>query len=155
MGEITNPAKKLAPWLWLLTGLFAFRVVAQPLARIWGWLPPFEAWHSATLTYAWLVFFQLLILASMIGIALRFSSGRVRASRAVGTALLSFGGLYLGAMLARLVLGFTVLRGDAWFDRPLPTIFHLVLATFVIAIGWFHRREAAPAQRTQNRGLRG
>ncbi len=147
MGEITNPAKKLAPWLWLLTGLFAFRVVAQPLARVWDWLPPFDAWHSATLTYAWLVFFQLLILAAMIGIAFRFSSGRVRASRAVGTAMLSFGGLYLGVMLTRLVLGVTVMRGDAWFDRPLPTIFHLVLATFVILIGWFHRREAVAARR--------
>ncbi len=147
MGEITNPAKKLAPWLWLLTGLFAFRVVAQPLARVWDWLPPFDAWHSATLTYAWLVFFQLLILAAMIGIAFRFSSGRVRASRAVGTAMLSFGGLYLGVMLTRLVLGVTVMRGDAWFDRPLPTIFHLVLATFVILIGWFHRREVAARRR--------
>ena len=142
MGEITNPAKKLAPWLWLLTGLFAFRVVAQPLARVWDWLPPFEAWHSATLTYVWLVFFQLLILAAMTGIAFRFSSGRVRASRAVGTAMLSFGGLYLGVMLTRLVLGVTIMRGDAWFDRPLPTVFHLVLAIFVILIGWFHRREA-------------
>lgn len=147
MVELTNPAKKLAPWLWLLTGLFAFRVVAQPLARVWDWLPPFDAWHSATLTYAWLVFFQLLILAAMIGIAFRFSSGRVRASRAVGTAVLAFGGLYLGVMLTRLVLGVTVMRGDAWFDRPLPTIFHLVLATFVILIGWFHRREAVARQR--------
>ncbi len=143
VSETTDPAKRLAPWLWLLTGLFAFRVAAQPLARVWEWLPPFEAWHSATLPYGWLVFFQLLILLAMIRISLRFSRGRVRASRGVGTALLAFGGLYLGVMLTRLVLGATAMRGDAWFDRPLPTTFHLVLTGFVIAVGWHHLRGAA------------
>ncbi len=135
-------ARKLAPWLWLLTGLFAVRVAAQPLSLIWHRLPAFGAWHSSTLPYGWLVFFQILILIAMIGIAFRFSRGRVRASRPIGMALLSFGGLYMGAMLARLVLGATWMRGDAWFDRPLPAIFHLVLASFVIVVGWYHCRTA-------------
>lgn len=129
---------------WVLTALFAFRVAAQPLSLIWDRLPPFGAWHSSTLPYAWLVCFQILILLAMIGIAFRFSLGRVRASRFLGTALLSFGGLYISVMLARLVLGATWMRGHAWFDRPLPTIFHLVLAWFVIAVGWYHLKSSKP-----------
>lgn len=140
MSDSMDPAKKLAPWLWLLTGLFAFRVAAQPLAQIWDRLPPFEAWHSATMPYGWLLFFQLLILAAMARIAIRFSRGRVVTSRRWATALLSFGGIYMGVMIVRLILGQSVMAGDAWFDRPLPTIFHLVLASFVLAVGVFHRR---------------
>lgn len=133
-------AKKLAPLLWIYTALVAVRVVAQPLSRMWEWLPAFESWHSAVLPYGWLVFFQLLILLVMGGISVRFSRGRVRVSRPLGMTLLAFGGLYLGAMIVRLMLGATLMRGDAWFDRPLPTIFHLVLASFVITVGWYHRR---------------
>lgn len=142
MNRAIDLARKLAPWLWVLTGLFAFRVAAQPLSMVWDRLPAFGVWHSSTLPYAWLVFFQILILLAMIGIAFRYSRGRVRASRPLGTALLSFGGLYMGAMLARLLLGATWMRGDAWFDRPLPTIFHIVLALFVITVGWHHRTAA-------------
>ncbi|MDH3316334.1 MAG: hypothetical protein OER43_11300 [Gammaproteobacteria bacterium] len=140
MDRPSDFAKKLAPWLWLLMGLFALRVVAQPLALVWDWLPAFEEWHSTTLPYFWLVFFQLLILLVMIIISARFSAGRVQPSPRLGLALLSFGAVYMGVMIVRLVLGMSVLRGDPWFDRPLPTIFHLVLASFVITVGWFHRR---------------
>lgn len=142
MSEVRDPAKTLAPWLWLFTGLFAFRVAAQPLARVWDLLAPFEAWHSATLPYAWLLFFQLLILIAMVRIAMRFSHGRVRASRGWAIALLSFGGIYAGVMIVRLILGQSLMRGDAWFDRPLPTLFHLVLASFVLAVGGYHRSRA-------------
>ena len=38
------------------------------------------------------------------------------------------------------VLGMTAMQGDPWFDRPLPTVFHLRLASFLIAVGMFHRR---------------
>ncbi|HSS65926.1 MAG TPA: hypothetical protein VLS27_15980 [Gammaproteobacteria bacterium] len=132
--------------MWLLTCLFTFRVVAQPLARVWDWLPAFDAWHSATLSYPWLLFFQILILFVMSAIAVRFSIGRVRASRPLGMALLCFGGLYSGVMFARLVLGAMLIRGHTWFDRPLPSIFHLVLASFAIMVGWHHYRAPKAAQ---------
>lgn len=116
-------AKKIAPWLWLLMGLFALRIVAQPLALFWDWLPAFEEWHSATLPYFWLVLFQVLILPVMIIISARCSAGGVRPSPRLGLVLLSLGAVYMGVMSMRLVLGMSVLRGGSWFDRPLPTIF--------------------------------
>ena len=140
MDEHARLAKRLAPWLWLLTALFAFRVIAQPLALVWDPLPPFESWHSRTLPYAALLFFQILILLVMSLITMRFSRGAVRPSRVLGAALLAFGGLYFGVMLVRLVAGLTLMQGHGWFDRPLPAVFHLVLASFVIAIGRYHRR---------------
>ncbi len=140
MDRPSDFAKELAPWLWLLMGLFALRVVAQPLALVWDRLPAFEEWHSATLPYFWLVFFQALILLVMIIISARFSAGRVRPSPRLGLALLCIGTAYMGVMIVRLVLGISVMRGDSWFDRPLPTLFHLVLASFVITVGGYHRR---------------
>ena len=43
--------------MWLLLLLFAFRVVAQPLALVVdsALLPPFESWHSAALPYGLLL----------------------------------------------------------------------------------------------------
>ncbi len=55
----------------------------------------------------------------------------------------TLGGLYLVVMIARLVLGLTAMAGDPWFDRPLPTVFHLLLACFLIAVGMFHRRASS------------
>jgi hypothetical protein len=43
-------------------------------------------------------------------------------------------------MLARLVLGATVLSSQRWFARPLPTIFHIVLATYLLLCGHYHLR---------------
>ncbi len=135
-------ARACAPWLWGLTGAFALRVIAQPLARVWEQLPSFETWHSGALPYGWLVLSQLLILGVMGGVSLRFSRGRVTPSRGLGLALLILGGVYLAVMFARLGLGLTLLRGDSWFDRPLPTFFHLVLASFLLAVGRYHRSAA-------------
>ena len=54
--------------------------------------------------------------------------------RALGLPVLAFGYLYLAAMLARAVL--------VW-DRPIPIVFHWVLAAFVITLGHSHRRRLA------------
>jgi hypothetical protein len=51
--------------------------------------------------------------------------------------------LYLLVMVARLVLGLTAMQGDPWFDRPLPTVVHLLLACFLIAVGMCHRRASS------------
>jgi hypothetical protein len=49
-----------------------------------------------------------------------------------------FGALYFAAMAARIVLGLTVLSDRRWFASPIPTIFHLGLAGFVLLYGHFH-----------------
>jgi hypothetical protein len=51
---------------------------------------------------------------------------------------LTIGSLYFLSMVARLLLGLTVLNHQRWFASPIPTIFHLVLAAWVLVYGHFH-----------------
>jgi|RhiMetdeSRZDD1v2_1073273.scaffolds.fasta_scaffold29219_3 hypothetical protein len=126
--------------LWLLLALFAFRVAAQPLALVVqsGVLPPFESWHSAALPYGALLAAQVAILLAMSWTAWRFTTNAVRPRRAVGTVAIALGGVYFATMMVRLVLGLTVLGHVRWFASPIPTVFHLVLATFLLVYGRFH-----------------
>jgi hypothetical protein len=130
-----------ARWLWVFAGLFLLRVIAQPLSLTGTPLvPPFDAWHSGVVPYRLLIGSQLLILAALAYSAWTLWSGRVRPRRYTGGWLLAAGGLYFGVMVVRLLLGATLLGGHPWFARPLPTIFHLVLAGFVLVYGHFHFR---------------
>jgi hypothetical protein len=131
---------RYAAGLWVLLALFAFRVVAQPLSLVIrsGMLPQFESWHSGALPYSLLVASQLVILAALVWTAWRFTIGAVTPRHSVGVVALAFGGLYFVGMLARLALGLTVLSRQRWFASPLPTVFHLVLAAFVLLFGHFH-----------------
>ncbi|MBM3769903.1 MAG: hypothetical protein FJW27_01160 [Acidimicrobiia bacterium] len=65
--NVYGPTVRLGLWLWLLTGLFALRVVAQPMSLLLEHplLPRFEAWHSDALPYGLLVASQILILVAM------------------------------------------------------------------------------------------
>ena len=111
--ESSRPRARHGPWLWLLLAAFLLRVAAQPLALLagWPWLPPFEAWQSGALPYP-------VLLASQV--------------------VLAAAGLYAAVMVPRLVLGLTVYRGHWWLDAPLPTVFHLVLMTFLAVYGHYH-----------------
>ena len=61
----------------------------------------------------------------------------------MGWALAAAAAVYFAAMLVRLVLGLTVARGHWWLDAPLPTAFHLGLASYLGAYAHFHVRAAA------------
>lgn len=129
----------------LLLTIFVVRVAAQPLT-LWiaaAYLPPFDAWESGALPYAVLLISQLAIVAGAYFLIRGLSSGAARARRGVGQVVLAAGGVYGGVMLARLLLGATVLTGHPWFARPLPTLFHLDLAAFVLVYGHFHYRYGA------------
>jgi hypothetical protein len=143
------PSRRYAIGLWLLFLLFAFRVVAQPLALVVDndLLPPFESWHSAALPYRVLLASQVAILACLSWTAWRFTLGEPTPRRTLGAVALTVGGLYFAVMLVRLILGLTTLRGHRWFASPIPTVFHLVLAIFVLLYGHFHFVHAARAPR--------
>jgi hypothetical protein len=129
---------------WLLFGLFAFRVVAQPLSLVVdAGLPSFESWHSATLPYGVLLASQVLILLAMGWANHRLRAGLLEPRRSIGFAALTFGGIYFAAMVARLVLGLTVLSHSRWFASAVPTVFHLVLAGWLLVYGHFHLSFAA------------
>jgi hypothetical protein len=126
-----------------LAGMFVLRVVAQPLAALtgWGWLPRFEAWQSGALPYGWLLSLQLLLLVWMFWTASRVRRGVERPSTRFGRVLAGVALVYGGVMASRLVLGLTWFRGHWWLDQPLPTLFHLVITTFLAVNANYHLRE--------------
>lgn len=130
--------------LWLCTLLFAFRVIAQPLSTTgyFSCLPPFNTWYSGALPYPVLLISQGLILLLMLHVNVRWSRGIATPHPRTGKLLFGWGALYMTAMLARLMLGLTLLAGHPWFDRPLPTLFHLVLAGYVLILSALHVRSS-------------
>lgn len=123
---------------WLLVALFAARVIAQPLSLVVSSLPTFESWHSAALPYSLLLVSQLVILAALCWTTYRVSVGAVTPGRTFGAVVLFLGAVYFLVMIARLVLGLTILGGVRWFASPLPTVFHLVLASWLLLYGHLH-----------------
>ena len=98
------------------------------------WLPPMERWYSGLIPYPALLASQLAILALMVTICVQFTHARgwfYAPRRALGLPLLIFGWVYLAAMVARALF--------IW-DRPIPVVFHWVLAAFVITVASWHRR---------------
>jgi hypothetical protein len=139
--------KRFAIGLWVLLGLFAMRVAAQP-AQLWlrvPWLPAFDTWQSGALPYWLLLTLQLIILRLQIGIAAAIGAGRLHPSPRAARWWLGLGAIYFAAMLLRLTLGATVLASNHWFSSWLPTLFHLVLASFVLLVGALHRQGARRA----------
>jgi hypothetical protein len=125
--------------LWLLLALFVLRVLGQVLVAFFnvGFLPPMSAWYSGLMPYEYLLPSQIAIVALMARISVDFtrrSGFFYEAKKPFATAWLWFGYLYLAAMVA---------RGVLFWDRPIPIVFHWVLAAFVIAVGHSHRQRLA------------
>ena len=140
--ENPRPCPSHGRWLWLLLGAFLVRVAAQPAAELtgWSWLPPFAAWQSGALPYPLLLVSQLLLAAAMAYAAVGVSRRRTEPRPAAGRWSWALAAVYGGVMLTRLVLGATAFRGHWWLDAPLPTVFHLVLTTFLVVYGHYHLR---------------
>ena len=135
--------KSYAFWLWALLGLFCFRVISQLVQAKFDvpFLPAFDAWHSGTLPYQYLVLAQVLIIVVCGRICLQFTSGKVVAKKRVGILLFGLGVLYASAMAARLLIGFFI-SSSPWFHAYLPLFFHFVLASFLMVAGTFHLRHS-------------
>ena len=127
-------------WFWTLWAAFGMRIVAQLLQHLHpvALLPGFDAWHSAILPYPALLTVQPTMVVALAGVAGRVSRGETRRRALLGKWLRRLGGLYLFVMLARLALGLTVLSGHIWFDKPVPTLFHLILATYLLVLAGYH-----------------
>lgn len=114
------------------------RVVGQVLVAFFevGFLPPMQAWYSGLMPYRYLLPSQILLMALMAKICVDFTRRRgffYEPKRPLGTPVLVFGYLYLAAMIARAVL--------LW-DRPIPIVFHWVLAAFLLVYGAYNLRAA-------------
>ena len=134
--------------LGVLLGLFCFRVFAQLLQAFYPvlLLPPFDAWQSGALRYGNLVATQFAIIFVYGAVTWQVASGRARSSPRFGKALLGLGTIYFGFMVGRLLLGLTAFDGHSWWDQSIPSLFHLVLASFLLTAGHFYVR---PPEDTQ------
>ena len=133
----------------ILALLLCGRVVAQLLQVGFDVpiLPDFESWHSGALPYEALLLSQIVLLALMaaaIGAVMRGDR-----HSGLGRILLIGGWIYLAIMLARAVIGFAGLSNSAWFNQPLPTAFHLVIAGFLTVLGWHWWGPAGLPERLQ------
>ena len=126
--------------LLILTGFLGFRVLAQ-LVQVWhpvDFLPPYKVWHSGALPYGLLVGVQAVILAACLRIVWGQFKRTIAPSPTTGTNMYALGIIYLLGMCTRLIVGLTIAPDHYWFGATLPTVFHLVLASFVILYGRFH-----------------
>jgi hypothetical protein len=126
--------------LWSLSILFSLRVIGQLIQYFNAveWLPKLEVWQGSSLPYGVLFTSQLVILTVMIYISRQHTSGRVEKNTDKGKWLLAIGTIYFIGMTVRLLIGLASLSANPWFHKPLPAIFHLVLASFVLLLAAFH-----------------
>jgi hypothetical protein len=131
--------------LLVLLLIFCARVLAQLIQALFpvGFLPPFEAWQSGAVPYPVLILFQILIIIVCIRVVWGVLSGTTVHSAKKGRLLRVLGWVYLIVMSVRLVVGLTLAPEHFWFGAKLPTVFHLVLASFLLVCGSFH--SARPA----------
>ena len=125
-----------AATLYLLTALFTLRVGGQALQR-WlpqTWLPPFADWQGSAIGYPVLLAMQLLIIAAMALASHRAWKGTMRPTRAGVLAAYWTGGIYMAASIARPTIGILVPDSHPWFHAAISSAFHLVLASFVLAL---------------------
>jgi hypothetical protein len=133
--------EELAPVLWLLTAHFAVRVVGQVLVAVRrpSWLPPMSEWNLVP--YRLLLPAQLAILGVMSWIDASFSTSSgppVDRAEVFGWLLVGFSAVYAGAMVVRYVVRMRRRHASRWFGGTIPIVFHLVLATYLYALGSFH-----------------
>jgi len=137
----TLDTDELAPILWLLTALFAVRVVGQVLVALQSptWLPPMNEWNLVP--YRLLLPLQLVILGVTTWIDASFSASSgppVDRTQAFGWLLVVFSAFYAGAMVIRYAVRMRKRPASRWFGGTIPIVFHLVLATYLYALGNFH-----------------
>jgi hypothetical protein len=121
----------LVALLWLLTGLFACRVVGQALVAFLhvGYLPAMSEWYSGLVPYPMLLPIQVVMLALMTKINVDLTRGRgtfATPRPRLGRGLRWFAVIYFLAMVVRYVVTMTLL---------IPVVFHWVLATYIFAWG--------------------
>ncbi len=126
----------------MLLLIFCGRVLAQFIQSVYplSFLPTFDSWQSGALPY-WMLLVSQLIIVMLCLLTIRGLHYRLTTpSLPRGVILLGLGVVYVGVMLVRLIVGLTIATDHYWFSAKLPTVFHLVLAMFVLIYGHFHYR---------------
>ena len=127
--------------LWFFTGLFVLRVVGQMLVAVrpQRWLPPMQQWNF--IPYPILLPTQLVFIAVMVWIDMSFTLNiGISTTRDpdIGNLLIIFSAIYVMAMVIRYVLRMSRYPDQRWFGGTIPIVFHLVLASYLYALGNFY-----------------
>lgn len=119
----------------ILAALFGLRIVGQLSQVLWTVpvVPAFSSWQSGALAYSTLLTLQIALLALML-ISL-FAVAQGKHFFRVGPVLSWLGTVYFVIMALRAIVGFFELSANPWFDQPLPTAFHFVIASFILTLG--------------------
>jgi hypothetical protein len=135
-GTLVNGMSRTRFAMTLLALLFGARVAGQALGRLFDlpMLPPDALWYSGAISYPVLAAMQVTILVTMTVQIGRLD--RIRRHPRLAMLLLAIGTLYLGATIGRFVVGAAGIAGG-WFDMPISTPFHLVLAGWLLIFA-FH-----------------
>lgn len=132
--------------LGLQTFLFAVRVAGQAIQR---WipqpgLPPFEAFQGSALPYGVLLASQLILLAVMALYTVRLARARLAPDYRAGMVLAWLGGIYMTVAVTRIAIGLWVPDAAAWFTVWIPALLHVVLASYVLTLAYYHVVESRP-----------
>lgn len=137
--------------LWLLYAAFLARVAGQALValNLAPWLPPFAKWQSGLMPYPMLVCCQTLILIAFAKVAgdITKNSGYFSVSRPqLGQRLRFLALIYFAIMSLRFALFQFFVPELSNLAPVLPTIFHFVLALFILLVGNTLDAARRPAQ---------
>jgi len=133
-------SRKHGYWLALFFSLFSFRVGAQFLQKYSpvSFLPPFKDWQSGALPYWVLLIFQAVIMAFCFRITYQFITRTVQPNHKTGKICLLIGFIYFSIMLFRMIAGLTFAPDHPWLAARIPTLFHLILASFLLVAGHYY-----------------
>jgi hypothetical protein len=133
--------------LWMLTALFAGRVVGQLAVALDAapFLPPMEQWQSGLVPYPVLLASQIVLLGALAGVSAQFTRRRgfvVRPNRWLSMPLWAAGWIYAVAMAVRYAVWMAIRPEERWTGDLIPVVFHIVLASFVLVVAGHHRPAA-------------
>ena len=147
MNDMAPLHTRYLPWMLALTVLFILRVLAQAVqwAGPVAFLPEFDAWQGSGLPYPALFASHVVIISLLIRVLLLVRADAVRPATWKHNACFILGGVYFAVMAVRLVAGFTLLSDVEWFASALPSLFHVVLASFILLFGHYLYRAGKSA----------
>lgn len=130
-----------------LLALFALRVVGQVLVAFFHvqWLPPMAQWQSGILPYPVLLSCQIAIMLLLGTIVTDLASGEgyfSHPNKIAGKWLLGAGTIYFVGMILRYIIRMMLIPEARWFGGTIPIFFHCILASCLLALGWYHSRTA-------------
>ena len=149
MGQIAEGGENQRKYFWILSTLlllFFFRVAGQIIVYYFpanGFLPVMDEWYSGLMPYYLLLPSQIIILLVFGRICYRFSPfSRSLPAPSIrwGKFLLTVGFVYIAIMITRYTIRMSLYPSERWIGGSIPILFHIVLASYLLALGAYHYR---------------